>query len=259
MSADAPPIRVRDLTMAFGAFVVQRDLSFDVQRGGIFVIMGPSGCGKSTLLKHMVGLMRPARGQVLYGDESFWEADAERRREIMRGIGVLYQSGALWSSLTLAENITLPLAELGDVPAADALELARLKLRLVGLRGFEDHYPFEISGGMRKRAALARAIALEPEILYLDEPSAGLDPVSSHLLDRLIIELRDGLGVTLVVVTHELASIFAIADDSVFLDTDARTMLARGSPRRLLEESEEPRVVEFLSRGEGRPRGAARA
>jgi phospholipid/cholesterol/gamma-HCH transport system ATP-binding protein len=242
--------------MAFGDFVVQRDLTFDVQRGEIFVIMGGSGCGKSTLLKHMVGLIRPAGGQVLYGQESFWDAEEYRRGEIMRTIGVLYQSGALWSSLTLAENVTLPLTELAGVSPAAALDLARLKLRLVGLRGFEDHYPFEISGGMRKRAALARASALEPKILYLDEPSAGLDPVSAHLLDRLIMELRDSLGVTLVVVTHELASIFAIADDSVFLDSEAKTMLARGAPGRLLDECGEPKVVEFLTRGEGRA-GAA--
>ncbi len=244
--------------MAFGDFVVQRDLSFDVRRGEIFVIMGGSGCGKSTLLKHMIGLIRPAQGQVLYDGKSLWDDDENQRRAIMRGVGVLYQSGALWSSLTLAENITLPLTELTEVTPADALALARLKLRLVGLRGFEDYYPFEISGGMRKRAALARAMALDPAILYLDEPSAGLDPVSAHLLDRLIMELRDSLGVALVVVTHELASIFAIADDSVFLDTETKTMLARGAPRRLLQECDEPRVIEFLTRGEGRPSGVAR-
>lgn len=239
--------------MAFGDFVVQRDLSFDVRRGRIFVIMGGSGCGKSTLLKHMVGLIRPAQGRVLYGDSSLWGADEDRRRAIMYRIGVLYQSGALWSSLTLAENVALPLVEIARLSHSAARELAELKLRLVGLRGFDDHYPFEISGGMRKRAALARAIALDPEILYLDEPSAGLDPVSAHLLDALIIELRDSLGATLVVVTHELASIFAIADDAIFLDTKARTMLAQGPPQRLLDECEHPSVIEFLTRGEGRP------
>jgi phospholipid/cholesterol/gamma-HCH transport system ATP-binding protein len=153
----------------------------------------------------------------------------------------------------LAENVSLPLTELTRIPPTRARDLAELKLRLVGLRGFEDHYPFEISGGMRKRAALARAIALDPEILYLDEPSAGLDPVSAHLLDQLIIELRDSLGATVIVVTHELASIFAIADDAVFLDAESRTMLARGAPRRLLDECDHPRVIEFLTRGEGRP------
>lgn len=250
---DLPPIRVRDLTMAFDNFVVQRDLSFDVGRGRVFVIMGGSGCGKSTLLKHMVGLIRPARGRVLYGDRSLWDADEDQQRAILRGIGVLYQSGALWSSLTLAENIALPVTELTEVSPSSARKLAKLKLRLVGLRGFEDHYPFEISGGMRKRAALARAIALDPAILYLDEPSAGLDPVSANLLDQLIVELRDSLGATIVVVTHELASIFAIADDAVFLDAETRTMLVQGAPRRLLEDCDHPRVIEFLTRGKGRP------
>jgi len=239
--------------MAFGDFVVQRDLSFDVGRERIFVIMGGSGCGKSTLLKHMIGLIRPAHGQVYYADTALWDADEEQRQVILRNTGVLYQSGALWSSLTLAENVALPLIEIAAVPVSTARELAQLKLRLVGLRGFDDYYPFEISGGMRKRAALARAIALDPEILYLDEPSAGLDPVSAHLLDELIIELRDSLGATLVVVTHELASIFAIADDAIFLDATTRTMLAQGPPRRLLQECEHPRVIEFLTRGEGRP------
>jgi phospholipid/cholesterol/gamma-HCH transport system ATP-binding protein len=239
--------------MAFGDFVVQRDLSFNVGRGKIFVIMGGSGCGKSTLLKHMVGLIRPARGRVLYARTSLWEADEDERLAIMRNIGVLYQSGALWSSLTLAENVALPLVEIAGVPRTDARELAELKLRLVGLRGFDDYYPFEISGGMRKRAALARAMALDPQILYLDEPSAGLDPVSAHLLDDLVIELRDSLGATLVVVTHELASIFAIADDAIFLDAEARTMLAQGPPQRLLEACRHPSVIAFLTRGKGRP------
>jgi phospholipid/cholesterol/gamma-HCH transport system ATP-binding protein len=257
-AADAlPPVRVRDLTMAFGDFIVQTDLSFDVARGKIFVIMGGSGCGKSTLLKHMVGLIRPAQGRVLYGQSNLWDADEDRRQAILRNIGVLYQTGALWSSLTLAENVALPLTELTRLPPNRARDLAELKLRLVGLRGFERHYPFEISGGMRKRAALARAIALDPEILYLDEPSAGLDPVSAHLLDQLIIELRDSLGATLVVVTHELASIFAIADDSVFLDAQTRTMLVQGAPRRLLKECDHPRVIAFLTRGAGRPAGDA--
>jgi phospholipid/cholesterol/gamma-HCH transport system ATP-binding protein len=238
--------------MAFGSFVVQQDLTFEVPRGSIFVIMGGSGCGKSTLLKHMLGLLRPAKGEVLYAGEDYWGSSEERRRAILRGVGVLYQGGALWSALTLSENVALPLAEHTDLPAAAIRELVTLKLRLVGLHGFEDYYPFELSGGMRKRAGLARAIALDPDILFFDEPSAGLDPPGAHLLDRLILELRDSLGATVVIVTHELASIFAIADDSVFLDAGERTMLARGAPRELLEHCDDPRVVEFLTRGAGR-------
>jgi phospholipid/cholesterol/gamma-HCH transport system ATP-binding protein len=200
----------------------------------------------------MVGLMRPAQGEVFFGGLSFWNASAARQRVIMRRIGILYQSGALWSSMTLAENIALPLRQYTDLAPADARALAALKLRLVGLKGFEDYYPFEISGGMRKRAGLARAIALDPDILFLDEPSAGLDPVSAHLLDRLIQELRDSLGATVVVVTHELASIFAIGNNCVFLDAEAKTMLATGDPHVLLRESRDPKVVAFLTRGEGR-------
>jgi phospholipid/cholesterol/gamma-HCH transport system ATP-binding protein len=251
-SAAPAPIEVRDLTMAFGSFVVQQDLTFEVPRGRIFVIMGGSGCGKSTLLKHMLGLLRPAKGEILYSGEDFWGTTEARRRGILRGVGVLYQGGALWSSLTLAENVALPLGEHTDLPASAIRELVALKLRLVGLGGFEDYYPFELSGGMRKRAGLARAIALDPDILFFDEPSAGLDPPGAHLLDRLILELRDGLGATVVMVTHELASIFAVADDAVFLDAGARTMLARGAPRELLEHCDDSRVIDFLTRGAGR-------
>ena len=243
--------------MKFGDFVVQRDLSFDIAREQVFVIMGASGCGKSTLLKHMVGLIRPARGKVFYEDASLWDVNESQRQAILRNTGVLYQSGALWSSLTLAQNVALPLVEIAAIAQSDARELAALKLRLVGLRGFDDYYPFEISGGMRKRAALARAIALDPDILYLDEPSAGLDPISAHQLDELVIELRDSLGATLVVVTHELASIFAIADDAIFLDTETKTMLAQGPPQRLVDECDHPRVIEFLTRGKGRPMRSA--
>lgn len=245
------PVQVRDLTMAFGDFLVQRDLSFDVGRGEVLVIIGGSGCGKSTLLKHMLGLLRPAKGQVLYSGVSFWDADGSQRQAMLRGVGVLYQSGALWSSLTLAENVALPLQEQTDLPPRAVRELVELKLRLVGLRGFEDYYPFEISGGMRKRAGLARAIALDPAILYFDEPSAGLDPPSAHRLDQLILELRDALGTTVVVVTHELASIFAIADRALYLDSDARTMLAIGPPKDLLRESTDPKLIDFLTRGRG--------
>ena len=244
-----PHIRVCDLTMAYGSFVIQRDLNFTINRGDIFIIMGGSGCGKSTLLRHLIGLQAPARGDVYYDDQSFWQASDEERERLMRRIGVLYQSGALWSSMTLAENIALPLGEYTDLSPREINELVSLKLALVGLAGFEDYYPSEISGGMQKRAALARAMALDPEILFFDEPSAGLDPVSSKLLDDLIVHLRDSLGSTIVVVTHELASIFAIGNNSVFLDPETKTMIASGDPKRLLAECENPKVREFLTRG----------
>ena len=244
-------IIIRDLTMAYGDFVVMRDLNFTIGRGEVFIIMGGSGCGKSTLMRHMVGLKAPARGQVLYGETSFWDTDPMERDQIMRRIGVLYQSGALWSSLTLAENVALPLGEYTNLSHSQIQEIVSLKLSLVGLAGFEEFYPSEISGGMRKRAALARAMALDPDILFFDEPSAGLDPVSARLLDDLILELKDSLGSTVVVVTHELASIFAIADNSVFLDPETRTMITTGNPKTLLKESRDPKVRKFLTRGEG--------
>jgi len=248
-------IRVRQLTMGYGDFVVQRDVDFEVERGRIFILMGDSGSGKSTLMRNMIGLQRPASGDVLYDGESFWGASEERRSELKRRFGVLYQSGALWSSMTLAENVELPLVEYTDFGAAERREVAAFKLALVGLAGFEDFYPSEISGGMQKRAGLARAMALDPDILFFDEPSAGLDPLSSRRLDDLILELRDSLGTTFVVVTHELQSIFTIADDSIFVDAEARTMTARGDPRWLREHSDVSKVREFLNRGA--PAGAA--
>ena len=243
-------ITVRDLTMAFGSFVVIHDLNFAVPRGSVFVIMGGSGSGKTTLLHHMIGLLEPAKGEVLYGDESFTAADPEGRERMLQRIGVMYQSGALWSSMTLAENVGLPLGEYTTLTPAEIREVAVLKLALVGLQGFEDYYPSEISGGMQKRAGLARAMALDPEVLFFDEPSAGLDPISSHLLDELILELRDSLGATVVVVTHELASIFAIGDACLFLDPESRTGSQYGAPRELLATSTNPRLRRFLSRGE---------
>jgi phospholipid/cholesterol/gamma-HCH transport system ATP-binding protein len=246
-----PHIIVNDLTMAYGTFVVQRDLTFTVNRGDIFIIMGGSGCGKSTLMRHMIGLKAPAKGTVNYDDVSFWDAQPAERERLMRQFGILYQSGALFSSMTLSENIALPLEEYTDLKAVEIRKLASLKLALVGLTGFDDYYPSEISGGMQKRAGLARAMALDPEILFFDEPSAGLDPISSRLLDDLILELRESLGATVVVVTHELASIFAIGNNSIFLDPDKKTMIAQGDPRKLLAESKDPTVHRFLTRGEG--------
>jgi phospholipid/cholesterol/gamma-HCH transport system ATP-binding protein len=245
----AAHIEVRDLTMAYGSFVVMRDLNFTVRRGDVFVIMGASGCGKSTLMRHMIGLIEPARGEILYDGMNFTKASPEQRETILRRFGVLYQSGALWSSMTLAENIGLPLGEFTDLSSSEIREVAALKLALVGLKGFEDYYPSQISGGMQKRAGLARAIALDPDILFFDEPSAGLDPVSSRLLDELILALRDSLGATVVVVSHELPSIFAIANNSVFLDAKTHTMIASGDPHEMLAHSTEARVQEFLTRG----------
>ena len=242
-------IVVRDMVLAYGSFVLIQDLNFAIRRGDIFVIMGGSGCGKSTLMRQMIGLKRPARGQVLYDGVSFWEADPERREQLMQRFGVLYQQGALWSSMTLAENIALPLGEYTDLGPAEIREIASLKLALVGLAGFEDYYPAEISGGMRKRAGLARAMAMDPEVLFFDEPSAGLDPISSRRLDDLILELRDSLGATVVMVTHELPSIFAIANNSVFLDPETRGQLATGDPRELLADPPDPKVESFLTRG----------
>ncbi len=237
--------------MAYGDFVIQRDLNFTINRGDVFVIMGGSGCGKSTLLKHLIGLQRPARGDIIYDRQNFWRASDAERIRILRRIGVLYQSGALFSSLTLAENIALPLGEFTDFSRTEIADIVSYKLALVGLAGFEDYYPSEISGGMQKRAGLARAMALDPEILFFDEPSAGLDPVSARLLDDLIINLSDALGTTIVVVTHELASIFAIGTNAVFLDPETKTMLATGSPKHLLAESKDSKIIQFLTRGEG--------
>ena len=249
MRNNHPAIVVRDLTMAYGSYVVMKGLNFAVNRGDVFIIMGGSGCGKSTLLRHMVGLKAPATGQVLYEEVSFWDVEKKERDRIMRGIGILYQSGALWSSMTLAENVALPLKQYTALGERQIQEIVSLKLSLVGLAGFDDYYPSEISGGMRKRAGLARAMALDPEILFFDEPSAGLDPISAHLLDELILELRASLGTTVVVVTHELQSIFAIGNNSVFLDADTKTMIAQGDPKHLLAESNDPKVREFLTRG----------
>ncbi|OZG75115.1 polyamine ABC transporter ATP-binding protein [Hahella sp. CCB-MM4] len=250
MANASPHIEIRNLTMKYGHKLIQENLNFCINRQDIFILMGGSGCGKSTLLKHMIGLYKPAAGKVLVNEESLWEATPSRRREMLQGFGVSYQAGALVSSLTLAENVGMPLELYTDRTPAEVRELVELKLAMVGLSGFEDYYPSEISGGMLKRAALARAIALDPDILFFDEPSAGLDPVSARLLDDLILELSASLKSTIVIVTHELASIFAIATNAVFLDAETKTMLACGHPKDLLDHCDNPKVQRFLRRGE---------
>ena len=250
-------VRADGVTVAYGSRVIQSGLDFTVQKGDIFVIMGGSGCGKSSLLRVLMGLTPPAKGTVWYGEKDFWGSSAAEREAVMRRTGVMFQSGALWTSRTLAENVALPLEYYTDLSSRDIRELASLKLSLVGLAGFEDFYPSEISGGMKKRAGLARALALDPDVVYFDEPSAGLDPVSAARLDELILQLRDTLGMTIVVVTHELASIFAIANNSVFLDAKTKTMIASGDPHELLLHGPDD-VVEFLTRGKGRDSGDIR-
>jgi phospholipid/cholesterol/gamma-HCH transport system ATP-binding protein len=245
-----PRIEVRDLDMIFGGYVVQKNINLSIASGEIFVIMGGSGSGKSTLLRHMTGLVHPVRGDAFYDGVGYWAADDDRQAVMRRRFGVLFQSGALWSSMTLAENVALPLAQYTGLSPGEIAEIVALKLSLVGLHGFEEYYPSEISGGMRKRAGLARAMALDPDILFFDEPSAGLDPISSKRLDDLILQLRDSLGATVVMVTHELASIFAVADNSIFLDAETRTPIAHGNPRVLRETCPEQKVRDFLMRGE---------
>ena len=236
--------------MAYGDFVVMSDLNFTINRGDVFIIMGGSGCGKSTMMTILIGLKSPAKGKVYYENVDFWEANPEGRQRIIRRSGVMYQSGALWSSMTLAENVALPLETYTGLGPGEIQDAVELKLALVGLAGFEEFYPSEISGGMQKRAGIARAMALDPEILFFDEPSAGLDPVSARRLDDLILQLSESLGTTMVVVTHELASIFAIGSNSVFLDASIRTMTATGNPKKLLAETQDPTLRLFLTRGE---------
>ena len=243
-----PHLQVKNLTMAYADTVIQQNLDFSVNYGEIFIIMGGSGCGKSTLLRHLIGLMEPTTGEILIEGKDIWTSSVAERSHMISRSGVLYQSGALFSSMTLGENIALPLSEYSSLSKEQIAKVVSYKLSLVGLSGFEDYYPSEISGGMRKRAGLARAMALDPDVLFIDEPSAGLDPVSSKLLDRLILELRDSLGTTVIMVTHELDSIFSVGDNAIFLDTDEKTMIASGPPKRLLEESSDSRVRNFLAR-----------
>jgi len=247
-STTQPVIEVRDLDLGYNDYVVMRNLSFSVNKGDIFIVMGVNGCGKSTLLKSLIGLKTPTKGKVLYYGKSFWDEDEAGQQNIMRRFGVLYQGGALWSSLTVGENIALPLQLYTKLSGQQIQEVVALKLSLVGLEGYEDYFPSGISGGMRKRASLARAIALDPDIIFFYEPSSGLDPINARKLDDLILELRDGLGATVVVVTHELASIFAVGNNSIFLDIESKAMIAAGDPKALLANSKDPRVIQFLTR-----------
>jgi len=242
-------IEVQGLDIGYDDIPIMKDLNFTVNKGDIFIVMGVSGCGKSTLLKSMIGLKKPEKGKILFNGKSFWDEGEKEQLDLMRHFGVLYQSGALWSSLTVGENVALPLQLYTKLSRQQIKEMVALKLSLVGLSGHEDLFPSGLSGGMCKRVSLARAIALDPGIIFFDEPSAGLDPINSRKLDDLILELRDGLGTTIVIVTHELASIFAIGNNSVFLDEASKTMIAAGDPKSLLANSKDARVTQFLTRG----------
>ena len=246
-------LQARNLTVGYGDRAVQRDLCFSVRHGSVFAIMGGSGCGKSTVLRSMIGLLRPFVGTVLVEGEDYWAATDMRRIEIGRRFGVLFQSGALWSSMTVAENVALPMQMFTKLHAREIDALVGLKLSLVGMADAGVRMPAELSGGMRKRASLARALSLDPDVLFFDEPSAGLDPVTSRRLDDLILELRDGLGATIVIVSHELASLFAICDDGVFLDAETQTAIAHGAPRMLRDSCDNPTVRAFMTRGGADP------
>jgi phospholipid/cholesterol/gamma-HCH transport system ATP-binding protein len=247
-AGNQPKIRVRDLTVSYAATVIQQGVSFDVKEGSIFAVMGASGSGKSTLLRAMTGLLRPTRGTICYGDLDYWSLSDTRREEVGRGFGVLFQGGALWSSMSAAENVALPLQMFTTLPVPSIQALVGVKLSLVGLQSGRDGMPSTLSGGMRQRVGLARALALDPQVLFLDEPSAGLDPTSAKRFDDLIRDLRNGFGVTVVMVSHELPSLFDICDDGVFLDAGRKTATAHGAPQALRDHSADPAVHAFMTR-----------
>ncbi len=251
-----PIISVRDLTVGYGDTIVLQDISFDVLGGEILAILGRSGCGKSTLFKAMVGLIEPINGEVYIDGEKVLPVLEGASEKLLRKIGVLFQSGALFSSMTLAENVALPLRLFTKLAERVIERLVLLKLSEVGLVGKERLLPSELSGGMQKRAALARAMALDPKILFFDEPSAGLDPVTSAEIDQTIMKINSTLGTTIVIVTHELQSILAVADRVIMLDKDEKRILAEGRPWDLKENSTDPRVVDFFNRSPARDKGS---
>jgi phospholipid/cholesterol/gamma-HCH transport system ATP-binding protein len=253
---NTPILSLRDVTVGYGDAVVQQHLSFDVRRGSVFAIMGASGAGKSTVLSTMIGLTEPQGGTVTFAGENYWALPVGERARIGRRFGVLFQTGALWSSLTVGQNVALPMQMFTKLDRRTTHRLVELKLALVGLEDAADLMPAELSGGMAKRAGLARALALDPEILFLDEPSAGLDPVAARRLDDLILDLRDALGATIVVVSHDLLSLFAIADDGVFLDANTRSAIAHGSAASLRDQAQDPRVQAFMRRANPASPGA---
>ena len=245
-----PVIQVKNLTIGYGDNILLQNADYNVNRSDIFIIMGESGCGKSSMLHVLTGLLPPKKGNIIINGTDITAASEQQIQKIREKSGILYQSGALFSSMTLSENIALPLQQYTNYSTNEIRDLTHLKLALVGLSGFDDFYPAEISGGMKKRAGLARALALDPDIVYFDEPSAGLDPISSHNLDNLILELNQSLKTTFVVVTHELSSIFAIGTNSIFLDAHTKSILAQGNPKELLKNPPDDKVYQFLTRGE---------
>ncbi len=259
MDPEAPAISVEHLVCGYDERIILRDVSFSVGAGEIFFVVGGSGCGKSTLLRHLIGLNRPLSGTIRFFGQPFTEADPEVRRRMLRSFGVLYQSAALWSSLTVRENVALPLQEHSGLGPREINDLVALKLAQVGLTGFADFYPAELSGGMKKRAGIARALAMDPSIVFFDEPGAGLDPVTAREIDALILRIREDFGTTCVVVSHELDSIFRLGDRLIMLDRAESGIIAQGAPEQLRETSQDPRVTAFLRREPTPGRGKSSA